>query len=106
MVWLANALALLVSQVATFFGLSLAKKTIFAVTALAAMLALTATFVMVVKGLMLGIVAVMPSWAATGFSQIVPSNLPACIGAYFAARVARWIYDYHMTGLKLASYIT
>ncbi len=106
MVWIGNLLVTLITQALAFFGINLAKKTVFALAALSAMLALTAAFVVASKALLMGAIAVLPAWAHTGAAMIVPPNLSAVIGAYFGARVGRWIYDYHMAGLKIVSYIT
>jgi len=102
----ANFFLSLVGALASFFGLSLAKKTMFATAAVAASLALTAAFILVIKGLTVGIVATLPAWAQTGAGLFIPGNTAACIGALISARVGRWIYDYHMETLKLVSYIT
>lgn len=106
MVWLANAILAIVASAVSFFGLQLSKKTVFAATAIATLLAFTTAFVVVVRGLLGAIVWIMPTWAAQGFSMFMPTNLSVCIGALMTAKTARWIYDYHITGLKLVSYIT
>jgi hypothetical protein len=105
-VWLANVILGLVTSAASFFGLQLSKKVLFAATAIASFLSLTATFVAVVHGLLAGISHTMPSAMANAFALFMPDNLSACISAVFAAKVARWIYDYHVETLKIASYIT
>ncbi|GBG01434.1 hypothetical protein AZSI13_07610 [Azospira sp. I13] len=106
MIWLGNFLAAVVTWFASYLGISLAKKTIYAVAAMGAFLAITAAFIAASKLLVVGIVAVLPAWAAQGFAQVVPPNLPACLGAYSGVRLAVWIYRYQMENLKLASYIT
>lgn len=103
---LAQLMASLMGSIASFFGLSLAKKTVFAATAIAAGLVLTTGFVLFVKGLLVGIVYVYPAWGGTWMYAAIPSNAPACIGAYMSARMAAFIYRYNMENLKLASYIT
>lgn len=106
MIWLANIFLGLVQSLLTILGVSLAKKAVYAATAAAALLALTTAFIAVVKALLYGIVATLPAWAATGAALLLPSNLSACISAILAAKIARWIYDYHVETLKLVSYIT
>lgn len=106
MVWLANFFVSLVGSVVGYFGQSLAKKTLFATAAIAAFLALTTAFVLVVKALLVGIVYVLPPWAASVAGLMLPSNFSVCISALISARVARWIYEYHVETLKLISYIT
>ena len=103
---LAQLMSSLMGSIAAFFGLSLAKKTVFGATAIAAGFVLTSAFVLFVNGLLVGIVYVFPTWVGTWLFAIIPSNAAACIGAYMSARMALFIYRYNMENLKLASYIT
>lgn len=104
-VWLANAFLSIAGSIAAFFSVELTKKVLFATAAVAALLTLTGAFVVVVKVLLVGIAYVMPGFVATGMALLMPTNLTVCLSAIFSARVARWIYDYHMTALKLISFI-
>lgn len=106
MIWLGNLFVGLVSAVLSYVGAHLAKKTVFALAAVAAALSLTAAFVFVIKGLLAGMSLVLPDWAVVGAAMFLPSNTALCISALISARVARWIYDYHMETLRLVSYIT
>lgn len=103
---LAQLMASLMASIASFFGLSLAKKTLFAATAIAAGLVMTTTFVFFVKGFLVGIAYVYPAWGGTWMYAVIPNNAAACIGAYMSARMGLFIYRYNMENLKLASYIT
>lgn len=105
MVWLANFFVQLAGSVLTWFGLQLSKKTVFATAAVSAFLALTSAMVLAVKGLAVGIIYAIPAWAGS-IGMLLPSNLAVCIGALVSARVAVWIYRYHVETLKLVSYIT
>lgn len=49
-----------------------------------------------VNGILAGISYAMPSWITTPASWIVPSNLSACITAYFGAYVAVYIFEWKM----------
>ncbi|CAG4883762.1 conserved membrane protein of unknown function [Georgfuchsia toluolica] len=106
LVWLGNLLLTVVTSAVSFFGLQLAKKTIYLATALAAFLAMTVTFVGVVHALLSAIVYAMPSSMAEGADLILPSNFSACIGSLIAAKIARWIYDYHVESLRIAASVT
>jgi len=106
MVWLANFFVSLAGSILGYFGQALTKKTLFATAAVAAFVSLTTAFVLVVKALLVGIVYVLPPWAASVAGLILPSNFSVCISALISARIARWIYDYHVQTLKLVSYIT
>ena len=96
----------LFGSIASFFGLQMAKKTLFATAAIAAGLILTLAMFAFIKGLLGGIAYAFPSWAGGWFAAIIPSNAAACIGAILAAKMARFVYDYNMENIKLASYIT
>ena len=107
MAWLGGLLVSLFGSVLTYFAERLTKKTALIVTALAVFLGLTTAFVFAVKALLLaGMVYGLPGWLGSAAGAIVPSNLPACVAAYVAARLVRWVYDYHVQTLKIASYIT
>lgn len=96
----------LFGSLAGFFGQWLAKKTAMATAAVAVSVALTLALAATLKGLLIGFVAVLPSWMATGFDAIVPGNFPVVVSAVISAKVARFIYDWNMENLKLISYIT
>lgn len=95
MVWLANFFVSLTASVLAFFGQTFAKKTLIATAAIAAFLSLTGVFVLTIKALLTGIVYALPPWAASVAGVILPTNFGPCISAYIAAKVARWIYEFH-----------
>lgn len=96
----------LFASLAGFFGQWLAKKTAMATAAVGVSIALTLSLAAALKGLLLGFVAVLPSWMATGFDAIIPGNFPVMVAAVISAKVARFIYDWNMENLKIISYIT
>jgi len=96
----------LFGSIASFFGLQMAKKTLFAAAAIAAGLVLTLAMFAFIKGLLSGIVYAFPSGVGGWFAAIIPSNAAVCIGAVLAAKMARFIYDYNMENLKIASSIS
>lgn len=102
----ATLVASLFASLASFFGLQMAKKTLFATAAIAAGLVLTLAMFAAIKGLLAGIGYAFPSWALGWFAAVIPSNAVACAGAIIAAKMARFVYDYNMENLKIASYIT
>lgn len=106
MLWLGNVLVTLFGSLASFFAAYVSKKVALTAAALASFAALTAAFAAAVKALITTIIWTLPDWAAAGAGLFLPPNLAACLGALFAARVARWIYEYHVQNLKIASYIT
>jgi len=72
----------------------MAKKTIFATALIAGFLALTTAFVAVLHGLQSSLFGVLPEWAV-GLGYLIPNNGSVCFSACVAARIARWVYDYH-----------
>jgi len=96
----------LFGSIASFFGLQMAKKTLFAAAAITAGLILTLAMFAFIKGLLYGIIYQFPPGVGGWFAAVIPSNAIACVGAVLAAKMARFVYDYNMENLKLASYIT
>lgn len=103
----ATLVASLFASLASFFGLQMAKKTLFATAAIASGLVLTLAMFAAIKGLLhAGIIYAFPSWSHGWFVAVIPSNAIACAGAIIAAKMARFVYDYNMENIKIASYIT
>lgn len=98
--WFANIFA----QFLAFFGLQLTKKTAYAVAAIAAFLGLTTAFTLGIKAMLSGIVYAFPDIPAAAFA-FIPSNAAICISTLFAARMARFIYDYNVQALKIVASI-
>lgn len=106
MPWLAGHLLKLVGWIVGLFGLKISQKALFGASALAAFVAITSAFVLATKALVIGLVWSLPAWAAPGVAAFLPTNTALCIGAVLGVKMARAIYNYHVTGLKLVSYIT
>lgn len=106
MIWLGNLFVALVTSIVSWFGLQLAKKTVFATAAVAAFLALTGALVIALKAAAVGIVYAMPGFMVSAVGMLLPGNLAACIGALMSAKTAVLIYRYHVENLKLVSHIT
>lgn len=94
----------LITNLAGFFGLQLAKKTALAAAAIAASIALTLALTAAISALLTGIVATLPSTIAAG-AYILPSNTSACIAAILGAKFARFVYDWNMKNLEIAASI-
>lgn len=91
----------LFASLAGFFAQWFTKKTVTATAAVAGSLALTAAFVAALHGLQNQLSASVPSWVI-GLGYFVPDNAALCFSAVVSAKIARWIYDYHMSVLKMA----
>ena len=94
----------LLGSIAGFFGLSLAKRSVFAAATIAASSALLLTFALVIKNSISALVYVLPDWAAGG-AMFLPSNLPLCVSAIITAKLAFLFYQYNLTNLKIISTI-
>lgn len=106
MIWLGNLFVTLVTNLVSYIGLQLSKKTLFATAAVAAFLALTSACIVVIKAAAVGILYALPGWMSVGVGMLLPSNMAACIGALMSAKTAVLIYRYHVENLKIVSYIT
>lgn len=95
----------IVSQLAALIGLSLTKKATYVAAAIATSISLTLALGVFIASLMTTIGYGLPSWAQAG-AIILPANLPYCISAVIAAKVARFVYEWNMENLRLAAYIT
>jgi len=104
--WFASFFLQIATSIASILGISLAKKTIFATAAIAAFTAVTGAFVLIIKGLLMGLVYTLPPWAAQGVGLFLPTNLSACISIILGAKIARWLYEYYVEAIKIFSYIT
>lgn len=94
----------LVTNFVAFFGLQLSKKTIYAAAAITAMLALTGAMILAIKASLTGIAVGIPFIPSTAY-YFIPQNAAACISAIFAARFARFVYDYNMRALEVVASI-
>lgn len=94
----------LVSNLAGFFGIQLAKKTALIAVMITASIALTAALAFAIQATLAGITASLPSDFQAG-AMFLPSNLSACLSAVFTAKTARFVYDWNMRNLEMASSI-
>ncbi len=89
--WLASVFALVVGWFAKFFAQQWALK----FAAITLIISITIGFTLAINGLIYGLVVTAPSgWYKVGIS-LLPTNYTGCLGAYLAAHVTRWVYDYH-----------
>ena len=80
----------------------LANKTIFATSVVAGGIALTAAFVAALNAMASVLYGQLPVWAQ-GVGYLIPDNGALCFSTWTAAKIARWVYDYHMDSLKTAA---
>lgn len=99
-VWFFN----IIGTVAGFFGLQLATRTLMAVTAIAATVVLTVGLATLMTGLLTGITASLSnSWLVQGAGLFLPWNASLCVAAYVAARVGKWMHDFALLHVIIAS---
>lgn len=98
--WLATVLGSLFSGLIYFFVQFMGKR--FALTAAfaAGSLILFGAMFAAVFAVMTAIRVALPPEFGLAMATIVPSNVPACLGAYLTARTARWVYDWNTRVLQ------
>jgi len=89
-----------------FFAKYFTKKIAIFTAVVVVLTSLTAAFVVAIKALYLGVVAVAPSELSIAMSWIVPSNASACVAAYISARLIRYAYDWNVALAKAKLWIT
>lgn len=106
MVVLAQFLGGLLASIASLFGLSLAKRVIFATAAVVASVALATALYVAISALLGPIAASLTNqWVLMGIALVLPSNFPVCVSAIVSAYFFRWLYDLNLTNLKIISSI-
>lgn len=92
------------SSIAGFFGLQLATRTLMAATAITATIVLTLALASAMTGLITGISATMSnSWIVAGAGLFLPWNASLCVSAYIGARAAKWMHDFALLHVIIAS---
>lgn len=94
----------LFGNIASFFGIQLAKKTVLIGIMIAASIALTVALAAAIKALFTGLAVALPSEYAMA-AMFLPTNLPGCLSAVATAKTARFVYDWNMKNLEMASSI-
>lgn len=90
--WLAGVFGSIVAWFTTW----LAKRWALRAAIITSIIAITVAFTLTINGIIAGIVYAAPSgWYKVGLS-LLPTNYTGCLGAYVAAHVTRWVYDYKM----------
>lgn len=93
--WLAGILGALFSGLVAFFVQFLTKKLALTAAFVTGSIALFSVFFGVCWAILQGIVVASPPELSDAMRFLIPSNAPACMGAYLSARVARWVYDWN-----------
>lgn len=93
MAWLVALISSLFQVIAGFFVQYVSRKAVVKLTVTTLFLATTVAFIAALKALTLTIAYAMPNEMNLAIGWFMPSNLPICISVYYAATVARWLYD-------------
>lgn len=96
----------LFSSIAGFFAAGVAKKTAYALAAIAVFAVLTIAFIAFISSAVnAAIYAITLSYGIQlGFAVFMPYNIESCAAAVIAAHVARALYDWNVSNLRLAAY--
>lgn len=101
-VWLFN----IITSIVGFFGLQLATRTLMAVTAIAATIAVTVALASLMTSLITGLQATLTdNWLVSGAGFFLPWNTSLCVSAYIAARIGKWMHDFALLHVVIASRI-
>lgn len=94
--WLAGVLGALFTTIFTWAATLLTKR--FAVVAAAVIVlgAITVALFAALQALITGLGVVVPTWMSQAAAHALPSNTSACVTAYWAARLARYAYDWNV----------
>lgn len=93
---LAGYIGSLFSGIFGFFASWMTKRIAIVAAAVTAVLAVTSAFIASAYTIIGGIAASVPSWLAISASWVVPYNFEACLGAYVAAYILKWGYDWNV----------
>ena len=96
-----GAIALILTSVLTamftaltdFFVRFVTKRVALSFAAISLFLALSAGFIATMSALLSGVVVIAPQELSIAWGWFMPDNADECLGAYFAAYTARWVYD-------------
>lgn len=76
-----------------FFLKFVSKRVALGLTAVTIFMTFTSVFIAALYALIQSIAVAMPSEITLAIGWFIPSNAGVCLSAYFAALLARWIYD-------------
>lgn len=93
--WLAAVLGGLFSGLIVFFAKYLSKRLALTAAFIAASIALFSVFFAACFGLLSAISVAAPPEISIAIRFFLPSNTDVCVGAIFAAKTARWVYDWN-----------
>ena len=96
----------ILAAIVEFFAKYITKKLAVFAAVVTILTTLTTAFIVALKALYVGVAAAAPSELTIAMSWIVPSNASACVGAYIAAVLLRWAYDWNVGLAKAKLWIT
>lgn len=93
MPWLITALGSLFTVFVNFFVTKFSYQVAWNLAKVSLFVTFTIAFILIIKGLIFGLSMTMPDEMRLAIGWFMPSNMPACLSAYFAAQLARFVYD-------------
>lgn len=99
--WLASLLGGLFVAVVGFFAEHLTKRLAIVVAVVVALSALTLAFFAAIVAIIAGVSSLSPPQLSMAMGLIYPHNLNLIIAAVFAARLARWAYEWNVKVLQM-----
>jgi hypothetical protein len=95
----------LMTSLASFFSLYISKKVALTAAAITLFLALTGAMLLALKGAIQAVYVVAPPELAIAVGWLVPDNVGACFAAIMTAKFIRFVYDYQVQTIKIASWV-
>ena len=100
--WLVTIIISVFSSIVTFLAQYVSKKLAFGIALFTITAGLFAIMVGTVYGILTGLQNyVIPDQYLGFWNAIRPSNLEACISAYYSARLAMLVYKYNARGVQM-----
>ncbi len=84
-----------------FLAVYITKKVAVTLAALAMVITITTALWAALAALAGGIAVSLPSEVNLAMGWIVPANIKECLSVYMTARLARFVYDVKMQGIKM-----
>jgi len=101
MVTLALWLGALFTSLVSFFAVFITKRIAITLVVIAAIVVVTASFVLAINAAIAAIQYAAPSELVMAWGWLVPDNADDCIAAILAGNVLRWAYDWNVKVIQL-----
>jgi len=91
----------LFASTVSFLALYITKRVAIVLVAIAAIIAMTASFIAAIEALLVGIAVATPAEISIAASWFIPSNATTCLSIILSAYLARWVYEWQIKIIQL-----